>query len=128
MLFGYEPKPAPKPIIEKQIVKELTAEEKKIIEDKKIEDQKIADQKARETLISKQFSAWNGEHIKLTRIIKDSMNDPDSFEHIESKYWDEGDHLIIIESFRGKNAFWGIVKNSVKAKVSIDGNDIQVVE
>lgn len=100
MMFGYEPETRPEPVVEKVVVKELTAEEKKAIEDKKISDQKIADEEAKQKLIAKQFSAWNGEHIKLTRLIKQQMNDPKSFEHIESKYWEQDDHIIVVESFR----------------------------
>lgn len=94
------------------------------IEKKKQEDEA----KARTEMIEKQFSAWDGSHIKLSRVIKDSMNDPDSYEHVETKYWDMKDYLIVTTTFRGKNAFGGVVKNTVKAKVSLDGESIEVLE
>lgn len=85
--------------------------------------------KKRKELIDKQFSAWDGSHIKLTRLIKKSMNDPDSYEHVETVYWDMGSHLIIRTMFRGKNAFGGVIKNWVKAKTDIDtGQVIEVIE
>jgi len=56
------------------------------------------------------------------------MNDPDSYDHVETVYWDRGDHLVVRTTFRGKNAFGGIVKNSVKAKVSLDGQVLQIIE
>lgn len=83
---------------------------------------------ARKEMIEKQFSAWDGSHIKLTRMVKDSMNDPDSYEHVETKYWDMKDYLVITTTFRGKNAFGGVVKNTVKAKVSLDGESIEILE
>lgn len=84
--------------------------------------------KARKEMIEKQFSAWDGSHIKLESLIKDSMNDPKSYEHVETKYWDMKDHLIVNTTFRGKNAFGGVVKNAVKAKVSLDGENIEILE
>ena len=56
------------------------------------------------------------------------MNDPDSYDHFETVYWDKGDHLIVRTTFRGKNAFGGVVKNWVKAKVDLNGNVIEVIE
>ena len=56
------------------------------------------------------------------------MNDPDSYEHVETVYWDRDDHLVVSTTFRGKNAFGGTVSNTVKAKVSLDGQDIEIVE
>lgn len=105
-------------------VEELRKKEQEEAEKKKLEEEA----KARTEMIEKQFSAWDGSHIKLTRLIKDSMNDPDSYEHVETKYWDMKDHLIINATFRGKNAFGGVVKNTVKAKVSLDGENIEILE
>ena len=83
---------------------------------------------ARKKKIEAQFSAWDGSHRNLERVIKESMNDPDSYDHAETVYSDRGDHLIVRTTFRGKNAFGGVVKNSVKAKVSIDGQVLQILE
>ena len=74
------------------------------------------------------FSPWDGSHRGLVRIIKDSMNDPKSYEHVETKYWDMGDHLVVLTTFRGKNAFGGVVKNWVKARADLDGNVLEVIE
>jgi hypothetical protein len=38
------------------------------------------------------------------------------------------DHLIVNTTFRGKNAFGGVVKNTVKAKVSLDGESVEILE
>lgn len=92
---------------------ELTEEEKKAIKEKerleKIEDQ---------------FSLWDGSHKNLKKYIKDNMNDPDSFEHVKTVYWDMNDHLVVLMEFRGSNAFGGIVKNSVKAKINIENGEV----
>jgi len=83
--------------------------------------------KARKKKIESQFSSWDGSHHNLERVVKESMNDPDSYEHIKTIYWDRGNYLIVKTTFRGKNAFGGIVKNSVTAKVSLDGQVLQIL-
>ena len=78
--------------------------------------------------IDPQFSKWDGSHMNLTIAIKASMNDPDSYEHIKTTYSVEGDHLVVATIFSGKNTFGGRVKNTVKAKVSLDGTILKIME
>lgn len=84
-------------------------------------------EKERRERIEKGFSSWDGSHRGLTKHIKEIMNDPDSYDHVETEYWDKGDHLIVKATFRGKNAFGGVVKNWVMARVDLDGNVIAVI-
>jgi hypothetical protein len=78
--------------------------------------------------IEKQFSSWDGSHRTLERHIKDIMNDPSSYEHIETRYIDNGDHLLVFTRFRGKNGFGGMVQQAITAKIDMDGNIIEIVE
>lgn len=78
--------------------------------------------------LEKQFSTWNGSHIELTKLIKNAMNDPDSYEHVETKYWDMTDYIVVRTVYSGKNAFGGRVKNFVKAKYDNKGNLIEILE
>ena len=82
----------------------------------------------REEQLESQFSAWDGSHRGLTKAIKASMNDPDSYKHVETVYWDREDHLVVKTTFRGKNAFGGVVANWVKAKVDLNGSVLAIVE
>jgi hypothetical protein len=82
----------------------------------------------RSELIERQFSAWDGSHRGFERIIKKSMNDPDSYEHVETSFKDEGSTLLVVTKFRGTNAFGGKVVNSMMARVDFKGNVIEVVE
>lgn len=101
---------------------EIYKDKRKFFAEKiKEEKQKEVAAEARKKQIEPQFSPFDGSHFNLERVIKDSMNDPDSYEHVQTSYWDRGDHLIVETTFRGKNAFGAVVKNSVKAKVSLDG-------
>jgi len=82
----------------------------------------------RKKKIDAQFSGWDGSHINLTKLIKESMNDPDSYDHVETVYWDQKNHLIVSTTFRGKNAFGAVVKDYIKAKVSLDGVILKTFE
>ncbi|MBU0518798.1 hypothetical protein KKA00_05960 [bacterium] len=91
-------------------------------------DSKKTTKDPRTQRIESQFSQWDGSHRNLVKLIKESMNDAKSFEHVETSYWDMGEYLIVKTTFRGKNAFGGVVKNWVKAKVDLDGNILEVLE
>jgi hypothetical protein len=72
------------------------------------------------------FSELDGSHIELTKRIKSDMNDPDSYEHLSTNYYDVGDTIIVITKFKGTNGFGGIVTNTVRAKTHIDGHVIAI--
>lgn len=82
---------------------------------------------SRKERIEQQFSPWDGSHRGLTRAIKDAMNDPRSYEHVETVYRDEGSRLWVRTTFRGKNAFGGVVKNWTEARVDLDGNVLEIL-
>lgn len=101
----------------------------------KVYSEKISNEKqeqlvaeARKKQIEKQFSQWDGSHRNLERVIKKAMNDPDSYEHGETVYWDRSDHLVVKITYRGRNAFGGVVRNFVKAKVSLNGQILQILD
>ncbi|MWN89879.1 hypothetical protein GQ597_04025 [Gilliamella sp. Pra-s65] len=94
----------------------------------KTQNAKLQKELERQKLINSQFSSWDGSHRNLEKYIKSKMNDPDSFKHVETKYIDNGsDNLIIITSFRGKNAFGGVIVNTVTATVDLDGNITSII-
>ncbi len=100
-----EAKPSVKPVVKTEKPKVLTEEEKK---EKRKEELRVC------------FSVWDGSHRNLTEFIKENMNDPDSYEHVETVYQDMVSVLIVETTFRGTNQFGAVVKNMVKARVSAD--------
>ena len=72
------------------------------------------------------FSPWDGSHRDLERSIKNSMNDPDSYEHVETTFGINYDteELTVVTKFRGKNAFGGKVINSAKMTQNIRSGKI----
>lgn len=73
------------------------------------------------------FSAWDGSHRNLEALVKKSMNDPNSYEHEETRYADKSDHLIVQTTFRGKNGFGGVVKNTVIAKTALNCDVTEII-
>jgi hypothetical protein len=82
----------------------------------------------RESLIKRQFSGWDGSHIKLAIAVKKRLRDPSSYEHISTKYVDKGTHLIIITSYRATNGFGGKTIGSTTAEVGMDGEVIKIIQ
>jgi hypothetical protein len=99
----------------------------KIIEDKQKKiDLKKQQELAHKNIVESQFSVWDGSHRELEQYIKKHMNDPDSYQHVETSYIDHGDYLIVTTKFRGKNGFGGIVMNTIIAKINLQGNIIEI--
>lgn len=83
--------------------------------------------------IKQQFSAWDGSHKRLVEFIKTSMNDQDSFKHINTTYRlvlsEEDPHLIVKMTYSGNNAFGARVKGNLLAKADItDGSILEIIE
>jgi hypothetical protein len=55
------------------------------------------------------------------------MNDPDSYKHVETRYSEDGKTIIVMTTFRGKNAFGGVVTNWIRARFSLDGALVEVI-
>lgn len=92
-------------------------------------DQGLALQAARDRRreqLSPIFSGWDGSVRALVEAVKASMNDPKTFEHVKTTYVDAGDHLEVTMTFRGTNAFGGVVTNRVVADVDLAGRVLRI--
>jgi hypothetical protein len=81
----------------------------------------------REEKIQRQFSVWDQSHKKLERYIKNQMNDPDSYDHVETRYEDKRKYILVQTTFRGKNSLGVKVIEVVTAKVDLDGEIISII-
>jgi hypothetical protein len=77
--------------------------------------------------IKKAFSPWDGSHRELEKYIKRNLKDPKSYEHIETRYGDKGDHIFLYTKYRAKNSFGGYVIGEVTAKANINGTLLEIV-
>lgn len=83
---------------------------------------RVARAASRTKALEAQFSAWDGSHRQLEAEVKRTMKNPSSYEHVETRYRDNGNGLTISMTFRGTNSFGGVVPNTVTATVDDDGN------
>ncbi len=88
----------------------------------------LSPEELRKEKIEKQFSSLDGSHYELTKYIKKSMNDTDSYEHVETTCIDAGDYIMVKTTFRGKDLHGGVDNNWISAKVDLEGNVIEVIE
>lgn len=77
---------------------------------------------ARTRKIESQFSGWDGAHRAVEDAIVERLKDPDSYEHIETRYRDDGTTLFVVTRYRAKNSFGGYVVNRATATVDLEGN------
>lgn len=89
----------------------------------------------RQTWIESQFNWWDGRHEALSDLIKQNLNDSDSFKHVDVSYIDVSDEermnvvnttlkdagfserveigdLFVLEEFTAKNAFNATIKST----------------
>lgn len=73
------------------------------------------------------FSGWNGSYRPLEKIIKNSMNDEDSYKHVRTTYrvlLKGKPHAIVSTTFSGTNAYSARVKQTVSADVDVETGQI----
>ena len=83
--------------------------------------------RADKRLVTDQFG-WGGKHFGLTEWIKDRMNNPGSFKHVNTTNVDRGSHLIVTTTYRGTNLYGAVVTETIAAKVDMQGNILEVLE
>lgn len=97
--------------------------------EKLVAQQKEEYEKRKAEFEEKCLSSYDGSNRELVRIVKENMNDPDSFEHAETLYKLFKDYAVVVMKYRGKNKFGALVLGSVTAKVNIeDGSVISIEE
>jgi len=70
--------------------------------------------------VQKCFSSRDGSHDELTRTIKAGMKNPDSYKHVETRYVDNGTHLLVVTQYRGTNSFGAVVTETISAETLLN--------
>lgn len=76
------------------------------------------------------FSGWDGSYCPLEKLIKASMNDDSSYKHVETVYHlilTKDPHAIVKTTFRGTNAYGGVVKQTVAARVNVRTGEVDSI-
>lgn len=78
------------------------------------------------------FSGWDGSYRPLENLIKDNMDNSSSYKHISTVYHvilNEDPHAIVKTTYREKNSYGGIVKQTTAARVNLKtGKVIDVIK
>lgn len=73
------------------------------------------------------FDEYHGGFKVVNKAIKRLMHDPNSFEHVNTKYEVKDNKIIFYTEYRGKNAFNATVLNSITGVMDLDGNILEIV-
>lgn len=76
----------------------------------------------RKERIEKLFSDWDGSQPEVVKWIKQHIKDPDSYNHIETKFIDKNDRVGVITTFTATNSFGGRVTTRCLAQIDTLGN------
>ncbi|HGM5304248.1 TPA: hypothetical protein ACKP17_000422 [Serratia marcescens] len=72
--------------------------------------------------------SFDSSYRPLTAAIKESMNNPSTFEHVETSYRfvldNSAPYAVVSTVYRGSNSYGALVKNSVSAKVDLRTGNI----
>lgn len=85
----------------------------------------------KESIMVNSLSAWDGSLPAFVDVIKENMNDPDSFEHIKTecrKTKEDSPEFVITMYYRGKNAFGAKIKTSSRCIYNVDSKEITILD
>jgi len=105
----------------------------KLVADLKAEGKRNADAQAKRKEQTEKFkesclSGWDGSCPPLVDYLKKNLKDPDSYEHIETGFWNMGDHAVVMTKYRAKNSFGGYMVGYIKAKVTWNCEMLEVTD
>ncbi|WP_300434036.1 hypothetical protein [Christiangramia sp.] len=92
------------------------------------ETPQLTDAEKRVQHIENCLSAWDGSHPELEERIKSSLNDEESYEHIETRYLDNDSSITLITKFSAKNSFGGTLKKDVIAEINNNCELIEIIQ
>lgn len=73
------------------------------------------------------FSGWDGSYRPLEKMIKSNMNDDSSYKHDSTVFHvllGKDPHAIVKTTFRGTNAYGGLIKQAVTARVDVRTGEV----
>lgn len=75
--------------------------------------------------VNDQFSA-DGSDADLISLVKENLNNADSFQYVSTTYTDGGSYLIIKMTYRATNSFNALILQNVTARSDYKANTIKV--
>ncbi len=71
---------------------------------------------------------WDGSHYKPEWWVEKNLNDPESIEHIETRYQVFKKHANVVMTYRASNLFGAKIVKLIKAKVDLKTCEVLQVE
>lgn len=71
----------------------------------------------------KSLSTWDVSNPVQVELIKRNLSYPDSYKHVESKYFDYGNYYIMSTTFKAKNSFGMAKEYIIKTKYPLEKED-----
>ena len=115
-LAKLEPNNATVVALSTELDSRLATEKRKVEEAKKL----AAEAEARQASIKRQFK-WDGSNYAVEEAIKVRMQNPDSYKHVETRFVEVENGLIVTTKFRGTNGFNAVVTQIAVAAVDVNG-------
>jgi len=83
-----------------------------------------------EAKISSQFHPWDSRHLALEDLVVDNLNDPNSFDHLESRYThNESEQTIRVRmEYTASNRLGGTVRGTAIAVFDYDGDVVDIIQ
>ena len=80
--------------------------------------------------VERQFHPWDGRHRALEDLVVDNLNDPNSFEHLESRYThNESERTIRVwMDYTASNRMGGTVRGTAIAVFDYDGDVVDITQ
>jgi hypothetical protein len=93
----------------------------------KAEKDRLALIARRRSLIQANFSGFDGSMPKVAAEVKRHMKNPDSYEHVETRYVDTGERIVVITTYRGTNSFNAVVPTTERYEIDENGNVLRPI-
>lgn len=68
-----------------------------------------------------------GTEQRVKEFVQKSMRDPSSYKAVDTECKDFGDYIILRHTFKGTNAYGGVIQNWIEVKANKDGEIISVI-
>ena len=93
-----------------------------------IKNADAASEKKKEAFEKDCFSVWDDSCTELVYYVKENMHNPKSFEHVKTQYSFSDNYAVVGMTYRGTNAYGGVVTETVRAKVSFDCKVLEIMK
>jgi hypothetical protein len=75
-----------------------------------------------------QFSSFDGSHRKVERFVKAMLKDPGSYQHVDTRFIDMKDYLLVTTTYRATNSFNAVMTETHTFKTNLAGDVLEMIQ